>query len=252
MISERAKTMENYKLIFNDFNESLEKNKNIDKEVYLTDKTFLELSKRSLKREQEYFKEENGILISDHDIYILNFSGVSFSWSYTNEENQFIYGGYRFNGFTEALAQNSNFWDVYNSINKHEPDNTELELLKKLNWFEKQAWGDDGKFGCFLREPGNFPPKIYFYDYGVYFPMELSLVQYFDAMIDSCAVRGWQYFYIDIPNNFPNIPKVNKRLVLQDVEFIVEMLPKLFPDKDFSYQEDRLKYLKGKLKGVKK
>ena len=40
----------------------------------------------------------------------------------------------------------------------------------------QQAWGDgDGKFGCFLREPGDFPPKIYFYDSGAYFPMNTSL-----------------------------------------------------------------------------
>lgn len=31
-----------------------------------------------------------------------------------------------------------------------------------------------------------------------YFPMDLNLEEYFKAMIDSCAVRGWQYFYIDI------------------------------------------------------
>jgi hypothetical protein len=67
-------------------------------------------------------------------------------------------------------------------------------------------------------------------------------------MIASCAVRGRQYFYIDIPDNFPSLLEINKSIVLQDVEFIVEMLPKLFPDRDFSYHEKRLNYLKGKLK----
>jgi hypothetical protein len=78
-------------------------------------------------------------------------SSMSYSWSYTNESNQFVYGGFLFNGILDLFVQDSNFWDVYNSINKYEPGKIELELLKKLYWFEKQSWGDDGKFGCFLR-----------------------------------------------------------------------------------------------------
>jgi hypothetical protein len=240
--------MKNYKMIFNEFNGFLEKNKNIKLENHLINKEILSLSVSSINRKTNLIKEMRSIIFKESDYEIFNYSGISFCWSYTNESNQFIYGGYLFNGFTEALAQEPNFWDVYNLINKYTPDKTEMELLKKLNWFEKQSWGDDGKFGCFLREPGYFPPKIYFYDYGACFPTTLTLEQYFDAMIASCAVRGWQYFYIDIPDIFPELSKVNKSLVLRDVEFIVEMLPKLFPDRDFSYHEDRLKYLKGKLK----
>ena len=232
----------------NNFTAYLEANQTIHPELHLINKSFLSLSERSLKREQRLFKVDQGIDIKDDDLAIFNISGLSFCWSYTNENNQFIYGGYLFNGFFEALAQESDFWDVYNSINRHQPDEAELQLLKKLNWFEKQAWGDDGKFGCFLREPGDFPPKIYFYDNGAIFPMPLRLDEYVDAMIASCAVRGWQYFYINLPDKFPELPKVNKNIVLQDVEFIVEMLPKLFPDQDFRYHQERLKYIERKLR----
>ncbi len=139
------------------------------------------------------------------------------------------------------------FWDVSNSINEHQPDEKELELLKKLNWFEKQSWGDDGRYGCFLREVGDFP-QIYFYDNSAYFPMNLTLEEYLEAMIASCAVRGWQYFYIDIPDDFPNLVRINKNIVLENVELAVELLPKLFPDRDFSYHMGRMDYIRGRLK----
>lgn len=81
-----------------------------------------------------------------------------------------------------------------------------------------------------------------------YFPMDLNLEEYFKAMIDSCAVRGWQYFYIDIPRNFPSLVRINRNIVLKDAELAVELLPKLFPDKDFSYHIGKLDYIRERLK----
>jgi hypothetical protein len=207
----------------------------------------LSLSDRLLKRKIPLLAEKWNILMKDEDLEVFNLSGLSICWTYTNKENQFIYGSFLLNGFTEALIFASDFWEIYNSLNTHKPDNNELEFLEKLNWFEKQSSGDDGKYGCFLREPGEFPPKIYFYDRGAYFPMAISFDQYLDAMIASCAVRGWQYFYIDIPDDFPDFDEVNKSVVLKDLEFIIEMLPKLFPDKDFSYHIKRMDYIRERL-----
>ena len=189
-----------------------------------------------------------GINIGDNYRYFFSISDLSSCWCYTNENNEFIYGGFWFNGLSEALAQRSKFWDVFNSLNRHHPSEEELEFLKKLNWFEKQAWaGGDGKFGCFLREPGDFPPKIYFYDSGAYFPMNISLEEYFDAMIASCAVRGWQYFYIDFPDKFPELREVNREKVLTELARTVTVLPRLFPDKDFSYHLERFYEIEKKL-----
>ncbi len=228
-----------------DFNLYLERNVLVKIEHQLSNKELLSLSDSSLNRKINLINELHSIIINENYKHIFNFSGLSNCWSYTNENNEFIYGGYLFNGFTEALAQESGFWDVYNSINKHEPDEKELEFLKKLNWFEKQAWGDDGKFGCFLREPGDFPPPIYFYDYGAVYPMQLTLEDYFDGMIASCGVRGWQYFYLDYSKiEIPDLPKVNKELIVKDLAFIVKMLPALFPDNDFSFHINKLEEIK--------
>lgn len=241
--------MDNAFDLFSKFFKYLESSKVKIKECW-TNTNFLSLSERLLKRNISLLYEKWNITIKEEDLKYFNISGVSICWSNTHDQDEFIYGGFHFNGFGEALIQDSDFWDTFNSINHHQPDERELEFLKKLNWFEKQSWGDDGRYGCFLREAGNFPPQIYFYDNSVYFPMNLTLEEYFEAMIASCAVRGWQYFYIDIPGSFPDLVEVNKSIVLKDVELAVELLPKLFPEKDFSYHIGRMKYIKNKLNNI--
>ncbi len=232
--------------LFNDFLAYLKTTK-----VELAEKNInmelLTLSDRLLKMQTRDLVDKWNITFNDEELDVFKLSGVSICWVYTNKENQFIYGGYLLNGFTDALIFDSDFWKIYNPIDGQKLDDNELEFFKKLNWFDKQSWGDDGKYSCFLREPGEFPPKLYFYDSGAYFPMTITFDEYFDAMIESCGVRGWQYFYIDIPDDFPNFREVNKNAVLKDLEFILEMLPKLFPDKDFSYHIGRMEYIKERL-----
>jgi hypothetical protein len=209
----------------------------------------MDLPQEYLERRAKFLYEHKKITVKECFYGFFNISKLKSCWCYTNENNEFIYGGFWFNGLSEALAQRSKFWDVFNSLNRHHPSEEELEFLKKLNWFEKQAWaGGDGKFGCFLREPGDFPPKIYFYDSGAYFPMNISLEEYFDAMIASCAVRGWQYFYIDFPDKFPELREVNREKVLAELTRTVTVLPRLFPDRDFSYHQERYREIERKLK----
>ena len=239
--------MDNFFDLFSSFFKYLESSKVKIKESW-TNTNFLSLSQRLLRRNIPLLYDNWNITIKEEDLEYFNLSGVSICWSNTHDEDEFIYGGFQFNDFSEALIQDSDFWDTFNSINKHQPDDKELEFLQKLNWFEKQPWGDDGRFGCFLREAGDFPPKIYFYDNSAYYPMKLTIEEYFDAMVASCAVRGWQYFYIDIPEKFPEFERINKSIVLKDLELAVELLPKLFPDRDFSYHIGRMDYVREKLR----
>ena len=229
------------------FIDYLLRNKTIEIDEEITSSKVIVSSDFFIDNQIKSIYMNKGIKIGDNYRYFFSISDLSSCWCYTNENNEFIYGGFWFNGLSEALAQTSKFWDVFNSLNRYRPSEEELAFLKKLNWFEKQAWGDDGKFGCFLREPGDFPPKIYFYDSGAYFPMNTSLEEYFDAMIASCAVRGWQYFYIVFPDEFPELREVNKEKVLAELTRTITVLPRLFPDKDFSYHEKRFYEIKEKL-----
>ncbi len=223
----------------NRFKQLIEANSNIRKNTNDWS-DFLELSDSAINRAVKRIEKYAGIVLAP-EFYKLNlFSGYKICWHY--EKDEFIYGGFRINGISEALALKSEFWKVDFSLASDQEVPEELKHFEKLNWFEKQAWGDDWRFGCFIRDKGVFPPQIAFFDRNWYVPMPLSLEEYFDAMFASCAVKGWQYFYVDIDNDFPHLEKA-----LEDMEKAIRLLPKIFPNMDFSYHINKLDLVKGKL-----
>ncbi len=181
-----------------------------------------------------------GVTLSGGDTDYIDFDGASLMWHVADDE--FLYGGFKINGLWESLAVPSQFWKVDFSLppDVEVPEN--LAHFEKLGWFEQQAWGDDWRFGCFVRKPGTFPPHIAFFDRNWYVPMEFSLSQYYDAMFASCAVKGWQYFYIDIAKDMPHV-----EAALEDMERAVRLLPTIFPERDFSYHAERLRQVKARL-----
>src|SRR5690606_31887233 len=111
-------------------------------------------------------------------------------------------------------------------------------------------------------------------DRGRFFKTNVTLESYFQAMIDSMAVCGWQYFYLDcdeIKNKCADF-KVGQRwltiypygegliesplgrdvaheasrldAVVHHMEVCVYLLPKIFLDKDFTYHKQRLEDFK--------
>ena len=188
----------------------------------------------------EAIAEDYGVTLAGDDTDYINFAGASLVWHVADEE--FLYGGFKINGLWESLVVPSQFWKVDFSLPPDVEVPEHLAHFEKLGWFEKQAWGDDERFGCFIREPGTFPPHIAFFDRNWYVPMELSLPEYFEAMFASCAVKGWQYFYIDITKDTPHLDAA-----LEDMERAVRLLPAIFGARDFSYHAERLRQVKARL-----
>lgn len=219
---------------------------------------------------QEEFKEyfKLGSLVLDWDT------------SLKKDEDGYLWGGFKMQGFASALGSPSHFWDTYNSGNRTWKNNpypkdeaVYKEFLPKLNYFHKSGHGDDGTFGCFLREEGVYPCSIYFYDSGIWFPMQMSLEEYYDAMIASNAVYYWQYFYIDTDliveklGNYkpiyeeygaqyatgpcPFLDKYKKgelvtsaEGVLYQMEKIIRIFPEIFPGYNISFFEEKCNALK--------
>ncbi|MEW7281344.1 hypothetical protein ABW636_22380 [Aquimarina sp. 2201CG1-2-11] len=204
-----------------------------------------------------------GSLILDWDI------------SNTDDKNDYLWGGYQIHGFASALGSPSHFWDTYNSGNrafKNNPNPKDEaiyeEFLPKLNYFHKSGHGDDGTFGCFLREEGVYPCPIYFYDSGIWFPMNMSLDEYYESMMKCNAVYYWQYFYIDTdliveklgnykpiyeeygaqyatgPCPFLDLYKEGTLVtsaegVLHQMKIIIKRFPKIFPSYDVNFFQER-------------
>ncbi|PKV49128.1 hypothetical protein ATE84_1145 [Aquimarina sp. MAR_2010_214] len=220
------------------FRENIKENPNV--EINEAEwKDFLELSNSSIQWIIEDLANIGKITMEPKYYSVMNFSSLSIKWK-SKSQNYFLYGGFHINGIFEALSNPSTFWKIDFSLPSDAavPDN--LKHFEKLNWFEKQAWGDDWRYGCFVRGVNKFPPKIAFFDRNWYTLLNLSFEDYLEAMIVSCAVKGWQYFYIDW-----NQEILHKSIALEDMELAVKALPELFPKQDFTYHIDKLNEVKG-------
>jgi hypothetical protein len=215
------------------FRDSLKSNPHLEaKETEWDD--FLQLSSSSTKWMIDDLAKIGKIIVDPGHVDILKLSGVSAKWK-NKKGNYFLYGGFVFNGIYEALANPSTFWKTDFSLAPDAAIPAKLKRFTKLNWFEKQSWGDDWRFGCFVRGAKKFPPKIAFFDRNWFTPLDLSFDGYLDALVASCAVKGWQYFYVDWDQEIPH-----QSIAVEDMKLAVKALPKLFPKQDFTHHSSKL------------
>lgn len=205
--------------------------------------------------------------------------------SASEPDESYLWGGFRFHNFSSALESPSYFWKSWNDDTRFWKNNPQPEaeaiwkdFLPKLNHFHKSGHGDDGTFGCILREEGVYPCPVYFYDSGIWFRMNMTLKEYYNAMIACKAVYCWQYFYIDTQEIVTKLDSFNPRYlehgayyfkgprgggsldeyrdgtitssaqgVLLQMKNIIKRFPKLFPDVDLIYLKERCDALENAL-----
>ena len=247
---------------------------NLETKLNFTDKKF----KFTADYTKEDFRYIWGREVSDEDLKWLRISNLELDWELTYE-NIYIYGGFDNWGFSDALCSPAQ--PDYKTIAcQHEYFSVEEErfLKEETNLFCKSAHGmGNGTYGIFHRTKDKYPFDILYLDRGRFFKTDFSLESYYQAMIDSMAVCGWQYFYLDfdeIKNKcadfkvgqrwltiYPygegyapsplghGVTKETSRLaaVVHHMEVCVYLLPKIFPDKDFSYHKQRLEDFKASL-----
>lgn len=171
-----------------------------------------------------------------------------------------VYGGFSLSIYNGLCGWQSD-WLQENPLNH--PQEL-VENLYSFNDSEIELYTPQNGRGCFYKEQGKWPLDIYFFDNGVRIKMNLSLENYIQALIDSCAVGYWQYFHVDIDElikqnkemtlrkgTFFNNPIGDRDLdsprlkyLLYELEILVTNLPILFPDKDFSYHQNHLEQIK--------
>jgi len=171
-----------------------------------------------------------------------------------------IYGGTSFNIYG-SLCGDQDEWLKENPLN-HSQDL--VDNLYSFNDSEIVRHMSQKGRGCFYRERGKLPLDIYFFDKGLRIKMDLSLKEYVQALIDSCAVGYWQYFYVDIdelveqnkrlslrhggfnrsPSSDEALDSARLKYLVDELDNITTNLPMLFPEKDFSYHKNRLEEIR--------
>ena len=213
--------------------------------------------------------------IADEDLSWIKISNLKLDWQLTIE-NIYLYGGFKNNGFYDALVSPAQpEYETVECEHDYFTDEEKRFLKEETNWFSGSAHGmGNATFGIFHRTKDKYPFDILFLDRGRIFKTNFTLESYYQAMIDSMAVCGWQYFYLDFEEIkivcgdykvnhgwltlYPyqegmaasplghNVKKDTLRIdaLLHHMEVCVYLLPKIFPDKDFSYHRQRLEDFK--------
>lgn len=217
---------------YQQFLSELEANPNIEFNLDLC-KEFKFLYNATMDLLLEEFEEEN-IQIDEANQVYLHLSSLSIDWdSKLKNVDMVLHGGFKINGMLEAMTNHSSFWKGAFSLppGKEVPEG--LKHFTQLGWFEHQAW-EDGRYGCFIKQAGIFPPPLAFYNCGWYVKLDMNLEEYFTKMFEMYAVRGWQFFYVDVTSDIPYLDDV-----LRDMRIAAEQLPLLFPEKDWSFQIEK-------------
>jgi len=263
---------------------------NIESFIYsLLENSNISVNKETTKINRELLKyrdvEENfeevynatKIKVSKGDWKYEEIGSLTLDWDATTNvpNEEYLWGGFKFHTFSSALESPSHFWDIYNNDirfwkNNPQPEAEAVwkEFLPKLNYFHKSGHGDDGTYGCILREEGVYPCLVYFFDSGIWFKMDMSLEEYYNTMIYCKAVYYWQYFYIDTqeivqklgnykpvfieygakyvegPHPFSDKFKdgtftYSAEGVLHQMKNVIKRFPKLFTDVDLAYFKER-------------
>lgn len=186
-------------------------------------------SERFLERRKKELEQEN-IKISDKDLEYFNLA-VLVNWnSLLQLRNEtMLRAGFVFNGITDALMHPSD--DFKDAVNiKGDGD-----YSQKLGWFERLPRGVDANMrGCFIKQEGDFPPPIAFFNKDWYVKLDFDYHKYMELLFENYGFKGWQYFYIDIVKEIPRLDEV-----LEDMRVAVKTLPLLFPDKDWLYHQKK-------------
>lgn len=180
--------------------------------------------------------EEDGYIVGEEAKSVMRLCGAMFGWSSALDNVDYVLtGGTLINGFSDALGFYSSFWKGAFSLAHGVEVPEELKHFEQLGWFERRPDGNgDHNRGCFIKQAGNFPPPIVFYSSSWYTKLNMNLEEYLSTMFDNYAVSGWQFFYIDITEDIPEL-----EIVLREMRIVVEQMPLLFPDKDWSYHKQR-------------
>ena len=227
---------------YQQFLDTINGNELIEIDQEFTDETELWRSEMSDTQFRDSILKHKNLSVPDDDLKFIQFSDLSISWNSVGLEPYTATGGFQMNGMTDSVILKSVFWKGAFSLAITEEVPHDLKHFEKLGWFEKQALAQDGRYGCFIREGKTFPLPIAFYDSGWYIKLDMNLEEYLTTMFKMYAIKGWQFFFVDVTKEIPNWERA-----IRDMEIAVDVLPKLFPDDDWTNQIEHLKTTKENL-----
>lgn len=187
--------------------------------------------------------EDQGWKLDKNQYDYLNLCSLSLGWeSILTGVDIVLSGGFKINSISNALTMSSIFWKGAFSIPEGDSVPKNLKEFTSLGWISRQAW-DDGRRGCFFKQPGNFPPPMAFYSRGWFVKLEMTFEEYLENMFKMYGAKGWQFFFIE-----PTSDMTYKEDILEDMRVVAEQFPLLFPENDWTFLSEKYEVYKQKFK----
>jgi hypothetical protein len=192
---------------------------------------FPEVDKDSAQFEIDETERLSGIKLADYfKEYWFPASEITLCWDYQLDGKEENGGEFRLINLFKALAVNKP--KLWNDDMAEE----EKELLRKFRPFDDHPYTGDGMLGVFKIEPGVNDPEVWYYKVtGQGYKMDLSYRGYVECVMETRGYFDWQYFFCDIEIN----RNLSNRLTA-----MLDILPRLFPDTDYTKYFERFERLK--------
>ncbi|MCD9194182.1 hypothetical protein [Streptomyces albireticuli] len=112
----------------------------------------------------------------------------------------------------------------------------ERELEPRLRVLDDTRFAGAGKLTALRIEPDTPDPELWFFDVSRgFFKLDIDYCGYLEALPLTKGVHGWQYLFTDV-----RLADEAFRGVLADMRNMLDVLPGLFPDHDYTALTDRL------------
>jgi hypothetical protein len=125
----------------------------------------------------------------------------------------------------------------YDDSDQDEEEKTKVEFLKKAHCFDvpsRTVISDTGVVMLWDKDTMSYPELWFMDHYEKFYPLELDLGTYFEALAITKGMSYWQIFYL----NREDYKKV-RRYYTEPTELMYREFKKLFPNQDYTDLERR-------------
>jgi hypothetical protein len=162
-----------------------------------------------IKKRIDDYENNDSITLNSENVYTTFLNFFSLKWSRPEKKTRegYLSGGFKFNGLIDIYGVETKFWEksVKEFIKYEDEKHIDFELLEQLRWIESPSSAHQSVdaeytpfFGCVKLKDSNLPSDFYYYDCGIIYKLPFSSYDdYVEALLNSSAVKCWQYFYIN-------------------------------------------------------
>jgi hypothetical protein len=167
--------------------------------------------------------------------YLFMADELSLCWDYELDDDEDNGGEFRLINLLNVFALKPQMLWTEDMAEK------EQQLLRKHYPFDDHPVTGDGAMGTFKIEPGANDPEVWFFKMpDERYRMDLTYREYLDCLLETRGYFEWQYLFCDVDiKRHPTDLAGRLEKMLQD-------LPKLYPETDFTKYDERFKALNKK------